>query len=314
MYIAGVPVYLCVPVVVLAGSAAALLQIKQPPVQDQQAGELLPIWKVEKDCILSKNGDVTIAYKLALPEIFSLSTQEYEALHHTWLKAIKVLPAGCILHKQDWFLQSRYQAEFKHDHSNTLAGASERHFNERPFLEHECLLMLTIKPAARKVSSSAYTNLLRRHITPVDSIDSKIVQSLLDAAGQFVRILSDSGSLSLERLDADALCGTSGNPGWIERYLFLTGGKASPVLKDIVFKPEWKIGENFCQLYSLSDTEYMPETCSPRVNYDKYSTDKTKFSVGFATPLGQLLPVNHIYNQYLIIGDTNKTLRRLEAR
>lgn len=303
-------------IMILAGVilAAVLLQIKQPANRDGHAEELLPIWKVENDCILSKNGDVTIAYKVSLPEIFSLSTQDYEALHHAWLKAIKVLPAGCILHKQDLFIQSRYQAEFKHDPANLLAAASERHFNERPFLDHDCLLMLTIKPSVRKISSSAYSNLLRKHITPVDSIEAKAVQSLLDAAGQFVRILSDSGSVGLERLNADALCGTAEKPGWIERYLFLTGSNANPVLKDIVFKPEWKIGENFCQLYSLSDTEHLPETCSPRVNYDKYSTDKTKFSVGFATPLGQLLPVNHIYNQYLIIGDTNKTLKRLEAR
>ena len=54
--------------------------------------DILPVYKVENDCILSRQGDITIAFKLELPNIFTLSGQEYEALHHAWLKAIKVLP------------------------------------------------------------------------------------------------------------------------------------------------------------------------------------------------------------------------------
>ena len=52
--------------------------------------------------------------------------------------------------------------------------------------------------------------------------------------------------------------------------------------------------------------QILPAFCGSRINYDKYSTDKTKFSVGFASPLGQLLPCNHIYNQYIFIDDAAK--------
>ena len=54
--------------------------------------KIFPVYKVEYDCILSKHGDVTLAYEVQLPEIFSLSDQEYESLHQTLIKAIKVLP------------------------------------------------------------------------------------------------------------------------------------------------------------------------------------------------------------------------------
>ena len=53
---------------------------------------ILPILGVENDCILSKQGDVTIAYKAELPEIFSMNDQDYEAFHQTWIKAVKMLP------------------------------------------------------------------------------------------------------------------------------------------------------------------------------------------------------------------------------
>src|SRR5690606_25111184 len=60
--------------------------------------------------------------------------------------------------------------------------------------------------------------------------------------------------------------------------------------------------------------ENLPSLCGSRINYDKYSTDRTKCSIGFASPLGQLLNCNHIYNQYIFIDDSVKTLKKLEAK
>ncbi len=38
------------------------------------------------------------------------------------------------------------------------------------------------------------------------------------------------------------------------------------------------------------------------------------FSVGFASPIGQLLSCNHIYNQYVFIEDVQKTMQKLEGK
>ena len=61
-----------------------------------------PLFSVEHDCIVSKQADLTVGFRVTLPEIFTVSSAEYEAMHGTWLKAIKVLPHYTILHKQDW--------------------------------------------------------------------------------------------------------------------------------------------------------------------------------------------------------------------
>ncbi|MBK1439802.1 TraG family conjugative transposon ATPase [Parapedobacter sp. ISTM3] len=293
--------------------AAVLLQSRQITSDTRELGDMLPIWKVEKDCLLSKKGDVTVAFRLTLPEIFTLSNDEYDALHQVWLKAIKVLPTGTILHKQDWFTRAEYKADFSDDR-NFLARGSELHFNERPYLSHECFLMLTLKATDRKSSSSALSSLLRKNIVPPERIDRRHNERLLGTIGQFRRILDDSGFVGMQRLSAEELVGTKEEPGLLERYLFLPGENRDAVLKDIEFKPEWKVGENHCELYSMADVEDLPAICAPTMHYDKYSTDKTQFSVGFATPAGLLLPVNHIYNQYMVIADTPKTLKRLEAK
>jgi conjugation system TraG family ATPase len=303
-------------ILIIAGIvlAAALLQSRDTADNSRGLEKLLPIWKTEQDCILSKNGDITIVLKVTLPEIFSLSNDDYEALHFAWLKAIKILPTGAVLHKQDWFIEARYKANFSGEDSNFLKASSERFFNERPYLDHECYVAITLKPKDRKPASSAFSNLLRKNIVPPETADKKLMQQLQDSVGQFRRILTDSGFVEIQKVKQEELAGTENQPGLLERYLFLLDRQQQPVLKDIVFKPDWKIGENYCQLYTLADTEHMPGTCSPRVTYDKYSSDRTKFSVGFATPVGQLLPVNHIYNQYMVISDAQKTIKRLESK
>lgn len=281
---------------------------------EKQLNEILPILGVEHDCILSKQGDITLAFRVELPEIFTLSDQEYEAFHQAWVKAMKVLPKLSVFHKQDWFIDSRYKPDFTKDDVSFLTRSSERFFNERPFLDHSCYILLTKKPTGRKVSSSLFSNLLRKSIVPEQTLKPQLLQDFLDSAGQFKRILEDSGFVLLTRLKNDELLSHSRKMGLIEQYCYLAEKDNAIVLKDISFENNLQIGDQHCQLYTLGDAEDLPALCGSRINYDKYSTDKTKFSIGFSSTLGQLLSCNHIYNQYIFIEDAQKTLQKLESK
>ena len=98
---------------------------------------------VENDCIISKDADVTVAFRVELPELFTVASTEYEAIHSAWAKAIKVLPNYCIVHKQDWFIMENYKPDVQRDELSFLSRSFERHFNERPYLNHACFLYLT---------------------------------------------------------------------------------------------------------------------------------------------------------------------------
>lgn len=278
-----------------------------------EATNIFPIYKVEHDCILSRQGDITVAYELTLPEIFTLSERDYTAYHSTFVKAIKVLQNHTVLHKQDWHTQASYKADYE-GKDGFLARSSEKFFNERPYLAHSCYLFLTKKPNGRKPATSAYNNLLRRTIVPAQTVDENLFQHFLDSAGQFERILTDSGFIRPRRLRNDELAGTSVKAGIMERYCFLLTENEQSIVRDINLQNGLKIGDRYCQLYTLADTENLPALCGSRINYEKYSTDRTKFSIGFASPLGQLLNCNHIYNQYILIEDPQKTIKALESK
>ncbi|TDO96056.1 TraG family conjugative transposon ATPase [Flavobacterium sp. 245] len=281
---------------------------------EKRIEDLLPIMAVEHDCILSKQGDVTVVFKADLPEIFTLSDQDYEAFHQSWIKAIKVLPKFCVFHKQDWFLEKSHKADFTSDDSSFLTRSSERFFNERPFLDHSCYIMLTKKPQGRKNSNSLFSNLLRPSIVPEETLKTQLLQDFIDSTGQFKRIMEDSGFVKLSRLKNDALKSESRKLGLIEKYCFLSEREDSFVFNDLKFDEGLAIGDKHCQLFTLGDAADLPALCGSRINFDRYSTDKTKFSIGFASTLGQLLSCNHIYNQYLFVEDSQKTIQKLESK
>ena len=274
---------------------------------------IMPVWKVEHDAMVSMSGDFTIAYRVILPEIGASSAKEFEALHQAFVKALRVLQPGTLFHKADWFVRTKVAAE-PVKASDTLGGAGERSFVGRSYMDHECYIFLTRKPAGRKLSSSAYSNILRKSIVPVAALDEKLFAGFLASCGQFERILLDSGVIGMQRLDNDALAGTATWAGIIEKYCFLLGRDQRPVIRDVHVREEIRVGKSRCELYTLSDVVHLPAHCGPRLTYEPYSTDRTAFSIGFATPLGMLLDCNHIYSQYVFIGHGQKTIRELEAK
>ena len=275
--------------------------------------DIFPIYKIEDNCIISRQGDITVAFEVQLPEIFTLSDQEYESLHQVLVRAIRVLPVHSVFHKQDWFTKRTHREQAEEKDLSFLSKASERFFLGRPYLEHRCYIMLTRRSSHRKDSNSLYSNLLRKTIVPEETLNLEKMQDFFDSAGQFHRILSDSGFVKLVRLNNESLTGSANKSGLLEKYCFLADSD-KPLVRDIHLRDGIKIGDQYSEIYSLSDVEDLPALCGSRINYDKYSTDKTKFSVGFATSLGQLLNCNHIYNQFIFIEDTQKTIKKLESK
>ena len=56
-----------------------------------------PLLAVEQGCIISKDADITVAFEVELPELYTVTGAEYEAIHGCWCKAIKVLPDFCVV-------------------------------------------------------------------------------------------------------------------------------------------------------------------------------------------------------------------------
>ena len=271
-----------------------------------------PLLAVENGCIVSKDADVTVAFKVELPELFTVTSNEYEAIHSAWHKAVKVLPDFSIVHKQDFFIEEKYQPEIDRDELSFLSRSFERHFNERPFLNHFCYLFLTKTTKMRSRQESTFSTLCKGKIVPKEIEDKETVTKFLEAVGQFERIMNDSGFITLARLRADEIVGTETTAGIVEKYFSLSQNDTT-VLKDISLNPEeMRIGDDFLCLHTLSDVEDLPGNVGTDSRYERLSTDRSDCRLSFAAPVGVLLTCNHVYNQYIFIDDHAESLKRFE--
>ena len=271
-----------------------------------------PLLAVENGCIVSKEADVTVAFRVELPELFSVTGSEYEAIHSAWHKAVKVLPEYSIVHKQDFFIEEKYRPETDRDDLSFLSRSFERHFNERPFLNHFCYLFLTKTTKARSRQESTFSTLCKGRLVPKEIEDRETVTRFLEAVGQFEKIMNDSGFVTLRRLTTDEITGTETAAGIVEKYLSLSQHDTT-VLKDIQLNPEeMRIGDDILCLHTLSDTEDLPGKVATDSRYERLSTDRSDCRLSFAAPVGLLLDCNHCYNQYIFIDDHGENLKRFE--
>ena len=273
-----------------------------------------PLLRVENNCIISKFADITAAYRVSLPELFTLTGEEYEALHGAWLKALKVLPDYTVVHKQDFFIEERYTAPNDGSERSFLARSYERHFNERPYLRHTCYLFVTKTTPERIRQTSASSVLCRGFIVPREMRDTDAVTRFLEAAEQMERILNDSGLVRVERLTEAEIVGTADDAGLLARYFALSDERRPVVNEDIRLDPgTMRIGDKYLSMHTLSDLDVLPQSVATDFRYERLSTDRSDCRLSFAAPVGLLLSCNHVYNQVIFLDDHDETLKRLEA-
>ena len=273
-----------------------------------------PLLRVENNCIISKFADITAAYRVSLPELFTLTGEEYEALHGAWLKALKVLPDYTVVHKQDFFIEERYETPNDGSERSFLARSYERHFNERPYLRHTCYLFVTKTTPERMRQTSASSVLCRGFIVPREMRDTDAVTRFLEAAEQMERILNDSGLVRVERLTEAEIVGTADDAGLLARYFALSDERRPVVNEDIRLDPgTMRIGDKYLSMHTLSDLDVLPQSVATDFRYERLSTDRSDCRLSFAAPVGLLLSCNHVYNQVIFLDDHDETLKRLEA-
>lgn len=271
-----------------------------------------PLLAIEEGFIVSKDADITVAFRVELPELFTVTSSEYESIHSAWHKAIKVLPNFSIVHKQDFYVKENYRPQTKTEELSFLSRSYERHFNERPFLNHLCYVYLTKTTKQRMALQSNFNSLCRGTILPREIKDKETIFRFLEAVSQFEKIMNDSGFVKLHRMNEDELVGTETSTGLLQNYFSLYGD-GHPVLEDISLgNDEVRVGDNILCLHTLSGPDDLPSQVSTDNRYEKLSTDRSDCRLSYAAPVGLLLSCNHIYNQFIFIDDSDENLRRFE--
>lgn len=275
--------------------------------------EVFPIYAVENDFLVSRTAEITAAYTLTLPEIYTLSKEDYEAMHALWVSAIKVLPDYTVICKQDWFTKEDYRSSVVGESEpGFLESAYRQHFEGRPYLKHTCYLFITQSRKGRSRMQSTDSLLLKGRITPQE-VDGKVFDTFSESISQMEQILNDSGVILIERIDAEGLLGSNEAEGVLSKHMNLTQDERRLPLQDMVInKGEVTIGDKHLVLHTLSDAAQLPHVVGTDLRYEPFSTETSDCLVSFAAPVGLLLTTNHLYTQVIFKEDSEEIKRHLE--
>lgn len=271
----------------------------------------LPILCWENSCLVSKTADITVPFEITLPEVYSLGCDDFENLHQVWVRALRSLPDYCIVHKQDWFINSEVVSE--QVSSSFLSGASAKHFKSRKCLNHRSFLYITLSSKNNMSTSSYYSILCRSRIVPIEMENLNHINDFFDAVKQFCTILKECG-VSTRRLEESEMIGDKSLSGIIEQYLSLDFSEKCVLADLYTQEKDWMVGDKYVSCFSISDLDSLPSEVSTHNKHAKFSTDNTYFPVGYTHSIGIDLPFSHIYNQYFFLDNNKETLSAIEQR
>jgi len=275
-----------------------------------------PIYGVEHDCIINKSGDITVGFELDLPEIYTLSDEEYVMIHQTINNSLALLPDYTVVHKQDWFTIEEYKPNEKSQQNENPPSFLQRKFNQhvmdRPHLNHKCYLFITKSCEQNMKKSSSGTRLLYNKFVPKEMLDHKIIENFLDCTQQVAQNLRSTGKIKVHRLLTDDIVGIGKEFGILDKYWSLSQ-ESNGVVKDIFFDPQYPLlGDDYLSLHTISNVDdFQTNYVMPSTRYKPLSTDKSECRLSFTYPVGPNLFCNHIYNQYIFIQNSDSILEEL---
>lgn len=263
-----------------------------------------PITDIRGHIIFANNGNVILCYEGTLPEIYSLSEKDFEDIHGTWFQALKSLPIGTVVHKQDVYLKKTYTSE-RLPNTTFLEKATHDYFKGRDYMEHRCFLFFMLTKN-RVLNNSKYVN-------PFREISKGIVQQLDDNVKGFIGSVSDSISfinnsrkMTFLPLESKAILELTSS-----YFNGFNEGFDTDILLD---KKSVTMGDNHFDVLAINSELCFGESVQSSKTNERFTSDDFVFHQGFIDGLGLTLNENHIVNQILYMDDKQKWRKLLDKK
>ena len=168
--------------------------------------KIFPIQDIEGGYLIAGNGDITAGWEIRLPEVFTLSVDRYNQLHHQLVSALVKLPAGTVIQMLNYYYLSECGRPSRS--SNYCTAENEKALIGRPVLHHTCRLFITFSSGTLGKITAENNPVVKLwdYLTrkPFKDVESAIRQALGHTKG-LNAALEGVGQAGFERMDDQAL-------------------------------------------------------------------------------------------------------------
>ena len=316
-------------IVCLLSLLIALLYIKHTNIHltddSIDIEDVLPIQTISEDVIINGNGDITIGYRLFLPEVFTLSEKDAQYIHERLEALFKMLPAGTVIHQQIFYYTSQYRnSEYS---TNALIAENNRHFDGKEILNSYTNLYVTFvngKYSGKIRKSASNTSLMRKLHYPFKQPYKNFKEKLVEMEAFLLNF--ENGLASIQQFEIRRMNSIELNNA-IYDYINLSyetpeNDATKKTVNPMVINQngDMKVGQQFVSIMSLTkEGEYLHELAVPHTGKSRsYGgeielPDSIKSKCSMLYPVGLGLPFNHIVNVVIEITDTDATVTAINA-
>lgn len=258
-----------------------------------QLNTIRPIWAIDdQDIILSKLGSYSKIFELSLPPIFTMSNEEYDRCVYDFNAIFSILPDYVVIHKMDIYSKREYNStKINNPNDDFLKNAYKRKFNEAPYLEHKCYLIVSQSSASIKKNNSLTSLVFKNSFIPKELKSDSVKRDFETSIERIKSIFKESLSFDLVALKREQI---------IELYKqyeslnFSDLRYNSEIYQD---KQRTKIGTNFVSALAINSLDCLPNEYDNTYVDLKYSSDQSNLKFSLFHPIGLGFKENHIVNQ-----------------
>ena len=263
-----------------------------------------PIADIQGNTVFANNGNLVLCYRADLPEIYSLSEKDFEDLHGSWFQALKSLPAGTVVHKQDVYRKVPYAAE-QLPNSTFLEKATHAHFKGREYISHDSYLFF-IWPRNKGLNKAKYVNPFKKVSNAVPAELNDILNGFVAAVRDSVGFLNNGQKMDFVPMNQPEILSLTDN--------FFNGFNEGFDTDIVLNKDHAQIGDHFFDVLAVNNETCFGESVHSSKTDDAFTSDDFVFHQGFIDGLGLNLNENHIVNQIIYLDDRHKWRKLLEKR
>lgn len=263
-----------------------------------------PILDIQNHVVFANNGNVVLCYKVALPEIHSLSETDFEELHSMWFQAFKSLPTNTVIQKQDIYQKVGYDAH-QLPNRTFLEKATYEYFKGREYLRHQSYLFFII-PLDKTLNASKYVNPFRKTEKGFHRKLDVQVAEFITAVNDAASYINNSQRVSLTPLaPADILTHTNN---------YYNGFNQDFDTNVLLNTKHIETGDHFFDVIAVTNEKCFGRSVQSSKTNEKFTSDDFTFHQGFIDGLGLELNENHIVNHILYLDDKHKWRKLLDKK
>ena len=275
---------------------------RRRPKRSAYLADRLPVFALEKDKIIFRDGRVAVGFRVQGAPLESWSEGHFQQANERLARQLKLLPTGTVVQKTDVYFDRTFEPEAST--TGYYEGKLLNHFTARLVLQHESYLFLSFPSKSRHRF---------KHLNPITSGFSqggsviknpfsgieKLLREAEAIASEFVQGLFSLKDVSFIRLDEGAL------NELLVRYLKLSFNEAGNKLNREVYNDlsGLVVGEKKANVITMTGQGSEVFT-------------SVKNNEGVTSPYGyglsQYLQFPHIVTQCLLVEDTERELKSLD--